>query len=140
MGKIALMDATGHVEIEWSDNSINIDLKPSEGKANKDERAAISQMIKDGIDKGMAVFIDRKPCKRDFEEVGRKAQKIRMELTPVNVKALLEGLFKSKVFSNQLVFQIENGAGKLTQKTVSEFNVDPTDKKDYKAAKPLRGG
>ena len=62
-----------------------------------------------------------------------------MELTPLNVKTLLEGLLKSKVFANQILFQIEGGVGKLEQKVVSEFKVDPTDTKEYKAAKPLRG-
>jgi hypothetical protein len=139
MGRLNIMNATGHVEINWSSDSIHVNLNPSEGNANKHERKQVARMIDQAVASNFEVTVDGKPVNGMTPDL-KKASVVDFTLLAESmVKNLIGGVIRSDVTSHHLLFKVGRfGKGQLIQK--SDFEVDVEDTAEYASTPALAGG
>ncbi len=136
MGSLCVMDPTGHVELDWDDSSLYINLAPAnEPKANQNERAHLFGLVKNMMQKGFAVTVDDKPADQ-LKEIPKKAKRINLQMDKQGIGEMVGNLVKSDIIGNHVLFRIDDsGQGELIQK--SAFKADHA---TYQATAPLSGG
>ena len=135
MGSLAVTSPTGHVGIEWDDESVTIDLAPpNESGANKKEREHVGSIVGKLQERGFAMTIDGKTVAK-IDDALAKCKKIELKMTKPDISELLGQILNSKLVANRLLFRVDkSGKGELIQK--SDLNLDG----DYQAVSGLRGG
>lgn len=146
MGSLSVQDSSGHVEIKWDENSIDIDLAPSEvgvNKANEKERARVHRIVKGAIEKGFfGRFFTRQRDKGEAIDINKLHPSlpdiIRIKLTKdaFSVKEIIEKVVQTDIVSPLCLFQISpDGQGTVIQK-----NTFVADDRDYISVAPQAGG
>lgn len=136
IGTLNILDATGHVGVEWSETEVTFNLRPSEGKANSGERDRVANFVDKVFAAGkISGTVDGVPFSTGLNI--RRAKSISLSAEKGVIPKLLKEFLSSDIFTHRLLFRIDRaGIGELIQKT--QFN--PGDGGKYQAAAPLRGG
>lgn len=150
MLSLTIPEASGHVQIDYDDNSLKIDLLPQDGrKANSAERTKILEIAKELINGGTVVNWTKRKLfgKLETTRVNGTIERIpenvvRIEIInikPAKSKKILQQIISNEVMSHHLLFSIDrNGHGSLVQKSSFEFN--DKESKKYAMTKPMAGG
>ena len=138
MGKIDVMDSSGHIGIEWGEGHIDFDLQPKDNdKANEPERKRVLALVEKAIEEGFECKVDGEVAKEP--EITDKTKSVRVGLDSEKVKSLLTDLLTLPPLSTNILVKLNpNGDGEVIDKRT--FKIDPADKAEYQSTKPLAGG
>lgn len=132
MGSLAIQGPSGHVEIKWEDDCIDIDLNPTEGKANDRERDRVLKIVSEALSFGFSgqQFTKKSPVgldvPRDIKSISPELTRIHLRKDKPSVKDIIEKAVKVDIISPLILVKVDkDGNGEVVQK--SSFTADDGD-------------
>lgn len=129
MGTLAVQGPSGHVEIKWEEDCIDIDLNPTDGKANERERDRVLQIVTEAISSGFSgkqftkKDSDGSDLPRDIKSIRPELIRIQLRKDKLSVKEIIEKAVKVNIVSPLILVKVDkNGKGEVVQK--SAFTAD----------------